>query len=139
MDKKRKEKVLEAFYQVLKDTFSLHKEEDVLGAIYNPPSLADELANTSSLTITNTTTDNSISIDQNGNVGTDVATDGALHIENTENTGIGLGVYTNIGVEDLHVSSMNNDLEKTQQKETTLNGIRQLKQPQTEMAFGRPY
>jgi hypothetical protein len=49
------------------------------------------------LTLTNATTDNTISIDQNGNVCTDVATDGAIHIENTGNTGIGLGVYTNIG------------------------------------------
>ncbi len=49
------------------------------------------------LTLTNTTTDNTLSIDQNGNVGTAVATDGAVHVENTGNTGIGLGVYTNIG------------------------------------------
>jgi len=49
------------------------------------------------LALVNATTDNTISIDQNGNVGTDVATDGAIHIENTGNTGIGLGVYTNIG------------------------------------------
>lgn len=50
-------------------------------------------------TLTNTTTDNTISVDQNGNVGTAVATDGAVHIENTGNTGIGLAVYTNIGAE----------------------------------------
>ena len=42
-------------------------------------------------------TGNSISADQNGNVGTAVATDGAIHVENTGNTGIGLGVYSNIG------------------------------------------
>lgn len=47
--------------------------------------------------LVNTSTDNTISVDQNGNVGTDVTTDGAIHIENTGNTGIGLGVYTNIG------------------------------------------
>lgn len=46
--------------------------------------------------ITNTTTDNTISVDQNGNVGTAVATDGAVHIENTGNTGIGLAVYSNM-------------------------------------------
>lgn len=55
------------------------------------------VASSGALTLTNTTTDNTISVDQNGNVGTAVATDGALHIENTGNTGIGLGVYTNIG------------------------------------------
>ncbi len=49
-----------------------------------------------SLIITNSTTDNSISVDQNGNVGTSVATDGAIHVENTGNTGIGLGVYSNL-------------------------------------------
>lgn len=49
------------------------------------------------ITITNATVDNTISVDQNGNVGTSVATDGAIHIENTGNTGIGLGVYSNIG------------------------------------------
>ena len=49
------------------------------------------------ITITNPTTNNTISADQNGNVGTDVSTDGAIHIENTGNTGIGLGVYSNIG------------------------------------------
>lgn len=48
-------------------------------------------------TLENATTENTISIDQNGNVGTNVGTDGAIHIENTGNTGIGLGVYTNIG------------------------------------------
>ncbi len=42
-------------------------------------------------------TGNALSVDQNGNTGTAVATDGAVHIENTGNTGIGLGVYTNIG------------------------------------------
>lgn len=51
----------------------------------------------STLDLVNATTDNSISVDQNGNVGTNVATDGAIHIENTGNTGIGLGVYSNIG------------------------------------------
>lgn len=49
------------------------------------------------LSLVNTTADNTISVDQNGNVGTNVSTDGAVHIENTGNTGIGLGVYTNIG------------------------------------------
>lgn len=52
---------------------------------------------TNGLTLVNTTADNTISVDQNGNVGTNVSTDGAVHIENTGNTGIGLGVYTNIG------------------------------------------
>jgi len=47
------------------------------------------------VTITNPSTDNTISIVQNGNVGTDVATDGAIHINNTGNTGIGIGVYSN--------------------------------------------
>lgn len=47
--------------------------------------------------ITNGGTDNALEIDQNGAVGTDVATDGAIHIENTGNTGIGLGVYSDIG------------------------------------------
>jgi len=50
-----------------------------------------------SFTVTNTSTDNAISVDQNGNVGTDVGTDGAIHVENTGNTGIGLGVYSNLG------------------------------------------
>ena len=49
------------------------------------------------VTITNDSTENTISIDQNGNVGTDVVTDGALHVENTDNTGIGLAVYSNLG------------------------------------------
>jgi len=53
----------------------------------------------SGLTITNATPDNTISVVQNGNVGNAVATDGAIHINNTGNTGIGLGVYTNIGAE----------------------------------------
>jgi len=51
----------------------------------------------SGLVLVNATAENTISVDQNGNVGTAVATDGAVHIENTGNTGIGLGVYTNIG------------------------------------------
>lgn len=51
------------------------------------------------LNITNSSADNTISIDQNGNVGTDVKTDGALHIENTDNSGLALGVYTNIGAD----------------------------------------
>lgn len=46
------------------------------------------------MTITNAGTSNALRIDQNGAVGNAVATDGALHIENTGNTGIGLGVYT---------------------------------------------
>lgn len=41
--------------------------------------------------------ENVLNIDANGNVGTNVATDGALLVENTGNTGIGLNVYTNIG------------------------------------------
>lgn len=49
------------------------------------------------LSFSNSTDTNTISVDQNGNTGTDVSTDGAVHIENTGNTGIGLGVYTNIG------------------------------------------
>lgn len=68
------------------------------------------VASSGALTLTNTTTDNTISIDQNGNVGTAVATDGALHIENTGNTGIGLGVYTNIGATaDAELVSINVD------------------------------
>lgn len=55
------------------------------------------VASSGALTLTNTTTDNTISVDQNGNVGTSVSTDGAIHIDNTGNTGIGLGVYTDIG------------------------------------------
>ena len=58
---------------------------------------SDYLASLGAVVITNATTDNTISVDQNGNVGTDVSTDGAVHIENTGNSGIGLGVYTNIG------------------------------------------
>lgn len=46
--------------------------------------------------VTNTSTDNSIEVDQDGNVGTAVSTDGALHIENTGNTGLALGIYSNI-------------------------------------------
>lgn len=45
---------------------------------------------------TNATTANGIEVDQNGNVGTDVSIDGAIHVENTGQTGIGLGIYTNI-------------------------------------------
>lgn len=63
-------------------------------AMSSPQAYVESLAE---LSLVNATTDNTISIDQNGNVGTAVATDGALHIENTGNTGIGLGVYTNIG------------------------------------------
>lgn len=62
-------------------------------AINSPQAYVESI---DALTLTNTTTDNTLSIDQNGNVGTDVATDGAVHIENTGNTGIGLGVYTNM-------------------------------------------
>ena len=47
------------------------------------------------LLLTNTATSNSITIDQNGAVGTTRATDGALFIENTGNSGAGLNVYTN--------------------------------------------
>jgi len=47
--------------------------------------------------ISNAGTSNGITVDANGNVGTSVAGDGAIHIENTGNTGIGLGVYSNIG------------------------------------------
>jgi hypothetical protein len=42
------------------------------------------------------TTANALELDQNGNVGTAVSTDGAIHFINTDNTGIGLGGYTNI-------------------------------------------
>lgn len=63
-------------------------------AINSPQAYVESI---DALTLTNTTTDNTISVDQNGNVGTVVATDGAVHIENTGNTGIGLGVYTDIG------------------------------------------
>lgn len=63
-------------------------------AINSPNDYVESLT---SFTLTNATTDNTISVDQNGNVGTDVATDGAVHIENTGNTGIGLGVYSEIG------------------------------------------
>ena len=48
-------------------------------------------------TIINAGTGNSLSIDQNGNVGATTSTDGALFIENTGNTGIGLNVYSNVG------------------------------------------
>ncbi|MDF1498790.1 MAG: carbohydrate binding domain-containing protein, partial [Patescibacteria group bacterium] len=47
--------------------------------------------------ITNAGTGNSLSIDQNGNTGATITTDGALFIENTGNTGIGLNAYTNVG------------------------------------------
>lgn len=63
-------------------------------AINSPQAYVESI---DALTLTNTTTDNTISVDQNGNVGTDVSTDGAIHIENTGNTGIGFGVYSNIG------------------------------------------
>lgn len=52
--------------------------------------------NIGTLNISNSTTDNTITIDQNGNVGTDVSADGAIHIENTDNTGIGFSVYSNM-------------------------------------------
>lgn len=52
---------------------------------------------TDGLTITNNTAANSISVDQNGDVGSNVTTDGAIFIENTGNAGIGLAVYTNVG------------------------------------------
>lgn len=50
------------------------------------------------LMLTNSGSGNSLVIDQNGGVGTTVATDGALHIENTGNTGIGFGLYSNLDV-----------------------------------------
>jgi len=40
---------------------------------------------------------NAVSIDQNGNVGSTLTTDGALFVENTGNTGIGFNVYSNLG------------------------------------------
>lgn len=52
------------------------------------------------ISITSSSTDNAISVDQNGNVGTDVASDGAVHIENTGNTGIALGVNSNQSAPD---------------------------------------
>ncbi|MCK4892144.1 MAG: FG-GAP repeat protein, partial [Candidatus Pacebacteria bacterium] len=60
------------------------------------------LTNTSSATsdafaLANLGTGNAISIDQDGNVGTTTTTDGALFIENTGNTGIGLNAYTDLG------------------------------------------
>jgi hypothetical protein len=57
----------------------------------------DYVSTLTTISLTNPTTGNTVSVDQNGDVGTSVATDGAVHIENTGNTGIGLGVYTNIG------------------------------------------
>lgn len=48
------------------------------------------------MTMTNASAENTISIVQNGSVGTAVATDGAIHINNTGNTGIGLGIYSDI-------------------------------------------
>lgn len=69
-------------------------DTDYWQAINSPQAYVESI---DALTLTNTTTDNTISVYQNGNVGTSVATDGAIHIENTGNTGIGLGVYTNIG------------------------------------------
>ena len=47
--------------------------------------------------ILNEGTGNGLKIDQNGNVGQVTAEDGALFIENTHNSGIGLGVYSNMG------------------------------------------
>lgn len=61
-------------------------------AINSPQAYVESI---NELSLINTTTDNTISVDQNGNVGTDVSTDGAVHIDNTDNTGIGLAVYTN--------------------------------------------
>lgn len=49
------------------------------------------------LKIVQNSAENAISIDQNGNVGTSAYTDGAIHIENTGNTGIGLGIFSSIG------------------------------------------
>lgn len=48
------------------------------------------------LDIVNTSENNTISVDQNGYVGDDVSTDGAIHIDNTDNEGIGLSVYSNM-------------------------------------------
>ena len=71
-----------------------------VGSVASPSfETMDDLVEGAPLTLTNTTTDNTVSVDQNGNVGSDVSTDGAVHVENTGNTGIGLGVYTNIGAE----------------------------------------
>lgn len=62
-------------------------------SIFNNPAYTGS----QTLTLKSGGTGNALQIDQDGNVGTDIATDGAIHIENTGNTGIGLGVYTNIG------------------------------------------
>lgn len=48
------------------------------------------------LSIVNPQQVNSLSVDQNAPVGNLVASNGAVHIENTGNTGIGLGVYSDM-------------------------------------------
>jgi len=49
------------------------------------------------ISLTNSGTGNAITVNQDGAVGSTGSTDGAIFIENTGNTGIGFGVYTNIG------------------------------------------
>ncbi|MCK4892044.1 MAG: right-handed parallel beta-helix repeat-containing protein, partial [Candidatus Pacebacteria bacterium] len=86
------------------DTTSI--SQDAVNISYNPASgTYDALEITYgsgggtgvALNLTQSGTGNSLSIDQNGNVGTTITTDGALFVENTGNTGIGLNTYTNIG------------------------------------------
>lgn len=60
-------------------------------AINSPQAYVESI---DALVLTNTAAENCISIVQNGNVGTNLATDGALHINNTNNTGLGLVVYS---------------------------------------------
>jgi len=68
-------------------------DTDYWQAINSPQAYLESL---DKFVLVNTTTDNTISVVQTGNVGTDVSTDGAIHIENTQNTGIGLGIYSNM-------------------------------------------
>lgn len=53
--------------------------------------------NPTAVKVVNTGTGNSISVDQNGNTGGSNNTDASVHITNTDNTGIALGVYSNQG------------------------------------------
>lgn len=57
----------------------------------------DVTNNPRAVEIVNAGTNKALYIDQNGNAGTAIASSGAILLDNTGNTGIGLNVYTNIG------------------------------------------
>lgn len=55
----------------------------------------DTTNNKNAINVVNTGTGNSISIDANGNTGTNNGTSGAFLLDNTDNTGFGMQLYTN--------------------------------------------